>query len=111
MAFHADVLRGSSPAPQKTACIVPGSQIVGKTPKKKAREKLSWRGGKKEKEGREPPLLSPVSSRFIFVFALSQFSGLDYLGAWNRLQKTRLHVMFILRDNMPRVEEWNFGLN
>ena len=32
-----------------------------------------------------PPLLSPVSSRFIFVFALSQFSGLDYLGAWNRL--------------------------
>ena len=32
-----------------------------------------------------PPLLSPVSSRFIFVFALSQFSGPDYLGAWNRL--------------------------
>ena len=30
-------------------------------------------------------LLVPVSSRFIFVFALSQFSGPDYLGAWNRL--------------------------
>ena len=40
-----------------------GSQIVGKTLKKKVREK----------------------SRFIFVFALSQFSGLDYLGACNRL--------------------------
>ena len=26
-----------------------------------------------------------VSSRFIFVFALSQFSGPDYLGAWKRL--------------------------
>ena len=26
-----------------------------------------------------------VSSRFIFVFALSQFSGPDYLRAWNRL--------------------------
>ena len=26
-----------------------------------------------------------VSSRFIFVFALSQFSRPDYLGAWNRL--------------------------
>ena len=24
-------------------------------------------------------------SRLIFVFALSQFSGPDYLGAWNRL--------------------------
>ena len=28
---------------------------------------------------------SPVSSRLIFVFALSQFSGPNYLGAWNRL--------------------------
>ena len=40
---------------------VPGSQIVGKTRKKKAREVLFSR------------------------FALSQFSGPDYLGAWNRL--------------------------
>ena len=31
------------------------------------------------------PLLSSVSSRFTFVFALSQFSGLNYLEAWNRL--------------------------
>ena len=30
-------------------------------------------------------MLSPVSSCFIFVFALSKFSGPDYLGAWNRL--------------------------
>ena len=28
---------------------------------------------------------SLVSSRFIFVFALSQFIGPNYLGAWNRL--------------------------
>ena len=41
--------------------------------------KVQWRGGKK---------LSPVSSPFIFVFALSQFSGPDYLGAWNRLQSS-----------------------
>ena len=33
---------------------------------------------------------SPVSSRFIFVFALSQFSGPDYLGAWNRLKASAL---------------------
>ena len=46
--------------------LSPGSQIVGKKRKQKA-------------------LLSPVSSRFIFVFALFQFSGLDYLRAWNRL--------------------------
>ena len=38
---------------------------MGKTRKKKVREKLA--------------------GRFIFVFALSQFSGPDYLGAWNRL--------------------------
>ena len=34
-----------------------------------------------------PPLPSPVSSRYIFVFALSQFSGPGYLGAWNTLVK------------------------
>ena len=32
---------------------------------------------------------SPVSPRFIFVFALSQFSGPNYLGAWNRLGPIR----------------------
>ena len=32
------------------------------------------------------PLLSPVSSHYVFMFALSQFSGPDYLGAWNGLQ-------------------------
>ena len=40
--------------------------------------------------------LSPVSSRFTFVFALSQFSWPNYLGAWNRLtlklQSTRVVV-------------------
>ena len=29
--------------------------------------------------------LFPVSFRFILVYALSQISGSDYLGAWNRL--------------------------
>ena len=57
---------------------------MGKTRKQKAREKLAGEGGKEK--GREPPpFLSPVSSRFIFVFALSQFSVPDYLGVWNRL--------------------------
>ena len=37
-------------------------------------------GGEGEKKEKE------VSSHFIFVFALSQFSGPDYLGAWNMLQ-------------------------
>ena len=65
---------------------------MGKTRKKKVRKKLAGGGGGEErkKEGRESKLLravplSPVSSRFIFLFALSQFSGPDYLGAWNRL--------------------------
>ena len=52
---------------------------------RKAREKLAGREkGKRKKEGTESSPL-PVSSRFIFVFALSQFSGPDCLGAWNRL--------------------------
>ena len=59
-----------------------GSQIVGEDAKEKgtriAREKLAR--------------LSPVSFRFIFVFALTQFSGPDYLGAWNRLIKTWLRI-------------------
>ena len=38
-----------------------------------------------------PPLLSPVYSRFTFVFTLSQFSGPNYLGARNRLCR-RLQV-------------------
>ena len=59
----------------------------GEDTKVKGTRKVGW-AGKKEK-GREPPLLSPVSSRFIFVFELSQFSGPDNLGAWNRLTKHR----------------------
>ena len=34
-----------------------------------------------------PPLLSAVSPCFTFVFALSQFSGPNYLGAWKSLGK------------------------
>ena len=37
-----------------------------------------------------PPLLSPVSSLYIFVFALSQFSGPGSPGAWNTLVKASL---------------------
>ena len=37
-------------------------------------------------------LLSPVSSRF--VFELSQFSGPDYLGAWNRLGLSKIRSNF-----------------
>ena len=47
-------------------------------------------GGAGKKEGWEP-LLSPVSSRFISVFALSQYSGPDYLGAWKRLNLEHTH--------------------
>ena len=43
-----------------------------------------------------PPLLSPVSSRFTYVFALSQFSGPNYLGAWNRLLPQELQTRFDL---------------
>ena len=74
----------------------PGSQIVGMTRQWKARENMSaWSGkrdramaGKRkgERERSSPPFLSPVSSRFIFVFALSEFRGPDYFGAWNRLE-------------------------
>ena len=46
---------------------------------------------KRKKEGRES--LSPVSSRFIDVFALSQFSGPDYLGAWNRYLITNIGLV------------------
>ena len=55
---------------------------MGKTRKKGVR-KVGGEG-KRKKEGTESSPL-PVSSRYIFVFALSQFSGPDCLGAWNRL--------------------------
>ena len=52
---------------------------------RKTCEKLEGREkGKRKEEGTESSPI-PVSSRFIFVFALSQFSGPDCLGAWNRL--------------------------
>ena len=47
-----------------------------------AKEKGTRKVGGAEK--RKPPPLSTVSSRFIFVFALSQFSGPYYLGAWKK---------------------------
>ena len=48
---------------------------------------LVYRNGSRLKKWLQPPppLLSPASSRFIFLFTLSQFSGDDYVGAWNRL--------------------------
>ena len=50
-------------------------------------ERVVWEKGRRGKNGKEPPFLSPVSSRVIFLLALSKFRGLDYLGAWNRLGK------------------------
>ena len=47
-----------------------------------AKEKVTRKVGGADK--RKPPPLSTVSSRFIFVFALSQFSGPYYLGAWKK---------------------------
>ena len=52
------------------------------------KEKDTRKVGGTKKRKRKKPLLSPVSSRFIFVFALSQFSRPDYLRAWNRLHCT-----------------------
>ena len=40
---------------------------------------------------------SPVSFRIIFVFALFQFSGPDYLGTWNRLTYNILQAESQLR--------------
>ena len=61
---------------------------------KRKKEKGKWKGER-------PPLLSPVSSRFIFVFALSQFSGPDYLGAWNRLAlRYFISLLFIFADQV-----------
>ena len=72
---------------------------MGRTRKKKAREKLA--GREKEKKRKPPPPppppISPVFSRFIFVFALSQFSGPDYLGAWNRLMGSWLFTKTFLK--------------
>ena len=55
------------------------AQVVGMTRKWNAREKMSGRSGKRGR-WRER-----FSSPFIFLFALSEFRGLDHLGAWNRL--------------------------
>ena len=66
------------------------NQQLGKTRKWKVREKLT------ERE-KAPPLLSFLL--FIFVFALSQFSGPDYLGAWNKLSKARTLRPYPTKNN------------
>ena len=53
---------------------------------------------------KSPSLLAPVSFRFIFVFALSQFSGPDYLGAWNRLFSWRRPLCH--KVNLPSSAAW-----
>ena len=65
--------------------------MVGKTRKKKAREKLAGREKGREREPSTAPAL-PSSFLFIFVFALSQFSGPDYLGVWNRLLELQIKM-------------------
>ena len=56
-------------------------------------------------KGAVPPFLCPVSSPFIFLFpiALSQFRGLDYLGAWNRLPND-VSVEHIKAERLPLKE-------
>ena len=49
-----------------------------------------------------PPLLSPVSSCFMFVFKLSQFTRLDYLEACNRLE----HILHLLSTCWPHITFW-----
>ena len=66
------------------------NQQLGKTRKWKVREKLT------ERE-KAPPLLSFLL--FIFVFALSQFSGPDYLGTWNKLSKARTLRPYPTKNN------------
>ena len=56
--------------------------------------------GKNAKEGKEPPFLSPVSSRFIFYFALSQFRRPDYLGAWNRLVAAQILQLCLEKSSL-----------
>ena len=63
----------------------------GEDAKEKGTRKVGG-AGKRKGERAPPPPLSPVSSRFIFVFALSQFSGPDYLGAWNRLRELQIKM-------------------
>ena len=49
----------------------------------------------KEREASEKLTGRAVSSRFfsfLFMFALSQFNGPDYLGAWNRLAPLSVRV-------------------
>ena len=53
---------------------------MGEHAKEKGTRKVGGAGKKKRKR-------KGVSSRFIFVFAVSQFSGPDYFGAWNRLAR------------------------
>ena len=56
----------------------------------------------KEKEGREPLPPLPSFLPFFFFFALSQFRGPDYLGAWNRLT---LDVVLCMREFRIYVSE------
>ena len=63
----------------------------GEDAKEKGTRKVGG-AGKRKGERAPPPPFSPVSSRFIFVFALSQFSGPDYLGAWNRLLELQIKM-------------------
>ena len=66
------------------------NQQLWKTRKWKVREKLT------ERE-KALPLLSFLL--FIFVFALSQFSGPDYQGAWNRPSKARTLRPYQTKNN------------
>ena len=55
--------------------------------------------GKRNGERSSAAFLSSVSSRFTFMFALSQFRGPDNLEAWNRLYFGRLTFKAIFTLN------------
>ena len=58
--------------------------------------------GKRKKEGTESSPILPVSYRYIFVFAISQFSGRDCLGAWNRLVAGGIVMPGVLSRRLSR---------
>ena len=63
----------------------------GEDAKEKGTRKVGGAGKRKGERASAAPAL-PSSFLFIFVFALSQFSGPDYLGAWNRLLELQIKM-------------------
>ena len=68
---------------------------------------------KREKKARKAPAVPrflPFFFFFFFVFALSQFSGPDYLGAWNRLLRQLSVKSYFFYRIEERVSENHSGV-